>query len=103
MGQFGLSEVKQRINEIMKYLELQKKIGEEKNINCNMVFKGNTGTGKTTMTKIMAEILCSMGVIKSNKIIEVTGKDLIGSHLGETAPKTQKIINSAIRRNFSNR
>lgn len=48
------------------------------------------------MTKIMADILYGMGIIKSNKIIEVSGKDLIGSHLGETAPKTQKIINSAL-------
>ncbi len=91
----GLSEAKQRVNEIIKYLEYQRKIGEEENINCNMVFKGNSGTGKTTMTKIMAELLCSMGIISSNKIIEVTGKDLIGSHLGETAPKTQKLIDSA--------
>ena len=92
----GVPEVKAKVNEIMKYLEYQRKIGEEQNINCNMVFKGNVGTGKTTVTKIMAEILYSMGVIKTNKVIEVTGKDLIGSHLGETAPKTGRIIKNAI-------
>lgn len=30
----------------MKYLEFQKKIGDEENINCNMIFKGNSGTRK---------------------------------------------------------
>ena len=92
----GVTEVKAKVNEIMKYLEYQRKIGEEQNINCNMVFKGNVGTGKTTVTKIIAEILHGMGIIKTNKVIEVTGKDLIGSHLGETAPKTGKIVKSAI-------
>jgi len=92
----GVPEVKAKVNEIMKYLEYQRKIGEERNINCNMVFKGNVGTGKSTVTKIMAEILFSLGVVKTNKVIEVTGKDLIGSHLGETAPKTGKIIKNAL-------
>ena len=98
----GLNEVKQRVNEIRKYLEYQTRIGENKNINCNMVFKGNSGTGKTAVTKIMAEILYGMGITKTDKVVEVSGKDLIGSHLGETAPKTGKIVASAVRRNFSN-
>lgn len=92
----GVPEVKAKVNEIMRYLEYQRRIGETQNINCNMVFKGNVGTGKTTVTKIMAEILFALGVVKTNKVIEVTGKDLIGSHLGETAPKTGKIVKSAI-------
>lgn len=92
----GVPEVKEKVNQIMKYLEYQRKIGESQNINCNMVFKGNVGTGKTTVAKIMAEILHAMGVIKTNKVIEITGKDLIGSHLGETAPKTGRIVKNAI-------
>lgn len=92
----GIPEVKAKVNEIMKYLEYQRRIGEEQNINCNMIFKGNVGTGKTTVTKIMAEILYALGVVRTNKVIEITGKDLIGSHLGETAPKTGKIIKNAL-------
>ena len=92
----GISEVKYRIKEIMKYIEYQKKIGEEKFVNLNMIFKGESGTGKTTVAKLVANLLCDIGVIKTNKVIEVVGKDLIGEHLGQTAPKTQKIIDSAI-------
>lgn len=71
----GIPEVKSKVNEIMKYLEYQRKIGESQNINCNMVFKGNTGTGKTTVTKIMAEVLQAMGIIRTSKVIEISGKD----------------------------
>lgn len=99
----GATEVKYRVKEIMKYIEYQKKIGEEKNINLNMMFKGNSGTGKTTISKLMAEILYALGITKNSKIIEVTGKDLIGEHLGQTAPKTQRIIDSALRRSTSYR
>ena len=92
----GLTEVKYRVKEITKYLEFQRKIGEEKAVNLNMIFKGEAGTGKTTVAKILADLLYGMGAIKSNKVIEVSGKDLIGEHLGQTAPKTQKVIDSAL-------
>ena len=92
----GLSEVKHRVKEILKYVEYQKKIGEETSINLNMIFKGEAGTGKTTVAKILSELLYDMGIVKTKNIVEVTGKDLIGEHLGQTAPKTQKVIDSAI-------
>lgn len=92
----GISEVKYRVKEILKYVEYQKKIGEEQAVNLNMIFKGEAGTGKTTVAKILSELLYDMGILKTKTIIEVTGKDLIGEHLGQTAPKTQRVIDSAI-------
>ena len=61
-----------------------------------MIFKGNSGTGKTTVARLLAELYYKVGFIKENKIIEFTSKDLIGSHLGETAPKTQAVIEAAL-------
>ena len=95
-GLVGLSEVKENVRELLKYLEYSKKIDTEGFANLNMIFKGNSGTGKTTIARLFAELFFKLGFIRQNKIIEVTSKDLIGSHLGETAPKTQAVIDTAL-------
>ena len=92
----GLTEVKANIEELMKYLEYSKKIDTEGFANLNMVFKGNSGTGKTVVARLLAELFYKLGFVKENKIIEVSSKDLIGAHVGETAPKTQAIVDSAL-------
>jgi len=95
-GLIGLAEVKENVKEIVKYLKYSKKIDTEGFANLNMIFKGNSGTGKTTVARLFAELYYKLGFIQENKIIEVTSKDLIGTHLGETAPKTQAVIESAL-------
>ncbi len=95
-GLVGLAEVKENINEFIKYLDYSRRIDTEGFANLNMILKGNSGTGKTTVARLLAELFYKLGFIKENKIIEVTSKDLIGSHLGETAPKTQAVIESAM-------
>ena len=92
----GVDEVKRKIFEILKYLEYTKKIDMPGLANLNMIFKGNAGTGKTTVARLYAELFFKLGFIKKNNIIEVTSKDLIGDHLGQTAIKTQKVIESAL-------
>ena len=70
--------------EILKYLDYTKKVDMPDLANLNMVFKGNAGTGKTTVARLYAELFFKLGFIKKNNIIEVTSKDLIGDHLGQT-------------------
>ncbi len=92
----GITEVKSKINELVKFIDYSNKINNGGVVNLNMIFKGNAGTGKTTIARIFAELFYKFGYIKKNSIIEVTSKDLIGDHLGQTAPKTQKVIESAL-------
>ena len=92
----GVDEVKRKIFEILRYLEYTKKADMPDFANLNMVFKGNSGTGKTTVARLYAELFYKLGFIKKNNVIEVTSKDLIGDHLGQTALKTQKVIETAL-------
>ena len=75
---------------------LNNKLEKRIPLNLNMIFIGNPGTGKTTVARIFAEILYNLGYIKNNKLIEVTGKDLIGEYVGQTSNKTAKVLENAL-------
>ena len=61
-----------------------------------MIFLGNPGTGKTTVARIVAEILYNLRYVKQNKLIEVSSKDLVAEYVGQTAPKTMAVIPKAL-------
>ncbi len=60
------------------------------------VIQGPPGCGKTTVAKILGKIYLRLGVLKSDKFIVAKSKDLIGEYLGQTAPKTTKVLESAL-------
>jgi len=91
----GLENVKKVFEELIKGIIFREKIknkAEAPNLNLNMIFKGNPGTGKTTVAHIISKLLCDLGYIKSNKVKEYTAKDFIGEYVGQTAPKASKLI-----------
>ena len=95
----GLTKVKKMLNELVSLVELKNKSKDDlkiKNINLHMVFLGNPGTGKTTVARIVAEILYNLKYIKQNKLIEVSSKDLVAEYVGQTAPKTMSVIQKAL-------
>ncbi len=97
----GLEKVKTMLKDLVSLIELKNKTEGSlkiKNINLHMVFLGNPGTGKTTVARIVAQILYNLKYIKQNKLIEVSSKDLVAEYVGQTAPKTMAVINKAIRR-----
>ena len=95
----GLSKVKRVLHELVDVINLREKAGDSlkiKDLNLHMVFLGNPGTGKTTIARLVANILYDLGYIKENKLIEVSSKDLVGQYVGQTAPKTMSVIEKSM-------
>ena len=94
----GLDKVKKVLYELVDVINLKEKANDLtiKDLNLHMVFLGNPGTGKTTIARIISNILYNLGYIKENKLIEVSSKDLVGQYVGQTAPKTMDVINKSL-------
>ena len=95
----GLQKVKQMLRDLVSLIELKKKTKDDlkiKDTNLHMVFLGNPGTGKTTVARIVAQILYNLNYIKQNKLIEVSSKNLVAEYVGQTAPKTMSVIEKAL-------
>ncbi|KAL3825190.1 hypothetical protein ACJIZ3_021219 [Penstemon smallii] len=96
----GLEELKLQLRKWGKGLLLDEKrramgikLGHRKAP--HMAFLGNPGTGKTTVARILGKLLHSVGVLSSDKVIEVQRSDLVGEYIGQTGPKTRKMIEEA--------
>lgn len=94
----GLEKVKKVLYDLVDVINLKEKAKDLtiKDMNLHMVFLGNPGTGKTTIARIISNILYNLGYIKENKLIEVSSKDLVGQYVGQTAPKTMDVINKSL-------
>ncbi|MFN3004013.1 type VII secretion AAA-ATPase EccA [Mycolicibacterium wolinskyi] len=62
----------------------------------HMIFAGPPGTGKTTIARVVANILAGLGVIGEPKLIETSRKDFVAEYEGQSAVKTAKTIDRAL-------
>ena len=96
----GLTKVKDYVLNLETNFKVQKmregKGLKKSEVSMHMIFVGNPGTGKTTITRIVAKYLKAIGVLSSGHLCEVTRADLVGQYAGHTAVKTTDVIRGAI-------
>ena len=96
----GLESVKREVKELTNYIRIQKERGRKgmrvSPITYHCVFTGNPGTGKTTVARILAKIYKNIGVIPKGHLVETDRSGLVGEYVGQTAVKTNKVIDHAL-------
>ena len=65
-------------------------------LNLHCTYVGNPGTGKTSVARLVAQILAAHGVLRTGQLIEASSAELVGHYLGETTKKTRNVVSKAI-------
>lgn len=96
----GLESVKEEVSSLANFVRIQKQRENQglktASMSYHCVFTGNPGTGKTTVARILAKIYRDLGIVKRGHLVETDRSGLIAEYVGQTAVKTNAVIDSAL-------
>ena len=96
----GLAKVKEDVQSLLNFIKIcQLRIQRGMKvpiISYHLVFTGNPGTGKTTVARMVAKLYYLLGILPQGQLVETDRSGLVAGYLGQTAIKTQKVIQEAL-------
>ena len=96
----GLALVKEEISDLIYVVQHQQRRKAQglkvPSLSLHLVFMGNPGTGKTTVARYVAKLYKALGLLSKGHLVETDRSGLVAGYVGQTAIKTQEVINSAL-------
>lgn len=95
----GLTQAKKVIDGAIDYFKLQQEYKKRGLVfdrpAMHMCFTGTPGTAKTSVARLVAEILKDNGILSEGRLVELGRSQLVGKYVGHTAPTVKEAFEKA--------